>query len=186
MYMDKGNADEVNYTDFVNDVDRPEDMFGVGRDFNHSYDYFPKMQSKKTETEIVKESPEDLDDILAKIRKMCKEQRIRIQEFFRDFDKLRSGLITIPQFRIGLNMGKIHLSQKEFDIVIESYRSEAKPTHFKWREFNDHIEEVFTTKQLEKSGAAFLPQGARIDTVYGKKDPSSDDRAVVAGLTERF
>jgi hypothetical protein len=43
-YMDKGNSEEVNYFDFCNDVDRPEDMFGAGRDFNHSYAYFPKMQ----------------------------------------------------------------------------------------------------------------------------------------------
>ena len=43
-YMDRGNADEVNYFEFCNDVDRPEDMFGAGRDFNHSYDYFPKAQ----------------------------------------------------------------------------------------------------------------------------------------------
>ena len=42
--MDKGNSEEVNYFDFCNDVDRPEDMFGAGRDFNHSYAYFPKMQ----------------------------------------------------------------------------------------------------------------------------------------------
>lgn len=35
--MDKGNIDEVNYIDFCNDVDSPEDIFGVGRDFNHSF-----------------------------------------------------------------------------------------------------------------------------------------------------
>lgn len=33
-YMDMGNADEVNYVDFCNEVDTPEDMFGVGRDYN--------------------------------------------------------------------------------------------------------------------------------------------------------
>jgi hypothetical protein len=33
-YMDKGNVDEVNYVDFCNDIDTPEDMFGVGRDYN--------------------------------------------------------------------------------------------------------------------------------------------------------
>ena len=43
-YMDKGNVDEVNYFEFCNDVDRPEDMFGVGRDFNHSYAYFPRSE----------------------------------------------------------------------------------------------------------------------------------------------
>jgi len=41
-YMDKGNADEVNYVDFCNHVDTPEDMFGVGRDYNQSFQYFPR------------------------------------------------------------------------------------------------------------------------------------------------
>jgi hypothetical protein len=41
--MDKGNTDEVNYFEFCVDIDRPEDMFGAGRDFNHSWAYFPKM-----------------------------------------------------------------------------------------------------------------------------------------------
>jgi len=36
-YMDKGNAEEVNYSDFCNEVDTPEDMFGVGRDYNQTY-----------------------------------------------------------------------------------------------------------------------------------------------------
>jgi hypothetical protein len=74
-YMDKGNAEEVNYFEFCNDVDRPEDMFGAGRDFNHSYDYFPKMQpSVKSRTEIVSCVPDDVDDILARIRAECKEK----------------------------------------------------------------------------------------------------------------
>lgn len=40
--MDKGNADEVNYMDFINDIDSASDIFGVGRDYNHSFEYFPK------------------------------------------------------------------------------------------------------------------------------------------------
>ncbi len=41
-YMDKGNVDEVNYVDFCNEVDTPEDMFGVGRDYNQSFNYYPR------------------------------------------------------------------------------------------------------------------------------------------------
>ena len=41
-YMDMGNVDEVNYVDFCEDVDNEKQLFGVGRDFNHSFDYFPK------------------------------------------------------------------------------------------------------------------------------------------------
>jgi hypothetical protein len=36
-YMDRGNSEEMNYFDFCGDVDKPEDMFGAGRNFNHSW-----------------------------------------------------------------------------------------------------------------------------------------------------
>lgn len=47
-YMDMGNADEVNYVDFCNDVDSPEDIFGVGLDYNQSFQYYPKNQPRLT------------------------------------------------------------------------------------------------------------------------------------------
>lgn len=98
LYMDKGNADEVNYFEFCNDVDRPEDMFGAGRDFNHSWAYFPKMQPNQyARKEIVSNKPNDLEDLLARIRAECKEKRVRISEFLRDFDRLRSGEVTNAQ-----------------------------------------------------------------------------------------
>jgi Ca2+-binding EF-hand superfamily protein len=95
-YMDKGNVDEVNYVDFCEDVDGSTDLFGVGRDFNHSWDLFPKTESRVSGNETMQHctSPEDLDDVIARIRTNCSQQRIRVGEFFRDFDKLRSGFIT--------------------------------------------------------------------------------------------
>jgi len=104
--MDKGNVDEVNYFDFCNDIDSPEQLFGVGRGYNHSFDYYPKQKPRITGIDIKKDVPNDVEDVLAKLRKICCERRVRISEFFRDFDKLRSGYITEAQFRIGLNMGE--------------------------------------------------------------------------------
>ena len=120
-YMDKGNVDEVNYFDFCNDIDSPEQLFRVGRDFNHSFDYYPKTRPRITGIDIKKDVPDDVEDIIAKLRQCCKEQRIRISEFFRDFDKLRSGSITEAQFRIGLNMSKIVLSGKEFRALADKF-----------------------------------------------------------------
>ena len=113
-YMDMGNVDEVNYVDFTQDVDNEKQLFGVGRDFNHSFEYFPKTQARVSNAEIVRNSPDDVEDVLARIRSACQQQRIRIGEFFRDFDRLRSGFITAPQFRIGLNMAKVPISAPEF------------------------------------------------------------------------
>jgi len=166
LYMDKGNADEVNYFEFCNDVDKPEDMFGAGRDFNHSYAYFPKSQPNKyARKEIVSGKPDDIDDLLARIRSECKEKRIRLQEFMRDFDRLRSGEITIAQFRIGINMGGIDLSQVEFDLLVSEFEGK-KTGHVKWKEFDDLIDLAFTTKGLEKKLDDEVGN-ARTQTFYG-------------------
>jgi len=63
--------------------------------------------TRLSKAEIVRNNPNDVDDAVARLRNLCKQQRIRIGEFFRDFDKLRSGFITKSQFRIGLNMAKV-------------------------------------------------------------------------------
>ena len=149
-YMDKGNVDEVNYVDFCNDIDSPVQVFGVGRDFNHSYNYYPKTQPKSVETDILKHKPQDIEDVIARIRSTCLQQRIRVAEFFRDFDKLRSGFITQAQFRIGLNMAKIVLSSQEFQQLCEYFNAPKEGGHVKWREFSDQVDEVFTKKNLEK------------------------------------
>lgn len=114
-YMDMGNIDEVNYVDFCEDVDSSSQLFEVGQDFNHSFDYFPKSQARVSKAEIVRNTPVDVDDVLARVRKNCLEQRIRVGEFFRDFDRLRSGFITANQFRMGLSMAKIPISHAEFE-----------------------------------------------------------------------
>lgn len=186
-YMDKGNTDEVNYFEFCNDVDRPEDLFGAGRDFNTSFDYFPRMQPKNYSLkEIVSSKPNDLDDLLARIRAECKEKRIRLSEFFRDFDRLRSGEVTFAQMRIAINMGKIHLSTNEFDLLTQRFAGK-KEGFVNWRDFDDAIEEAFTTKHLEKTVDAEAGLG-RTKTFYGA--PEAKDlhkhNAVAHVIMSRF
>lgn len=72
-YMDKGNVDEVNYVDFTEDIDNEKQLFGVGRDFNHSFDYFPKTQARVSKAEIVRNTPADVEDVLARIRQACSQ-----------------------------------------------------------------------------------------------------------------
>lgn len=149
-YMDMGNIDEVNYVDFCEDVDSSSQLFEVGQDFNHSFDYFPKSQARVSKAEIVRNTPVDVDDVLARVRKNCLEQRIRVGEFFRDFDRLRSGFITANQFRMGLSMAKIPISHAEFEQLNIVYKAPKAGEHVKWREFCDHVDEIFTKKGLEK------------------------------------
>jgi Ca2+-binding EF-hand superfamily protein len=183
-YMDRGNADEVNYFEFINDVDRPEDMFGAGRDFNHSYAYYSVTDPRKVGGQIVALEPEDIDDVLSRIRKDCSQKRIRLMEFFRDFDRLRSGNITQAQFRIGMNMAKIDLSTSEFNLLKEHYLSD-KNDMFKWRSFCDNIEEVFTMKGLEKDACLEVVQSSTA-TKYGLMAPAKVDKNLSNKLVQRF
>ena len=44
-------------------------------------------------------------------------KRVRIEEFFRDYDKLRKGKVTINQFKGILSMMNFPLTEWEFDAL---------------------------------------------------------------------
>ena len=184
-YMDKGNVDEVNYVDFCEDIDNSDSLFGVGRDFNHSFSYFPKTQARQSGAEVIRNQPDDCDDVLARIRAMCQQQRIRIGEFFRDFDKLRSGYITAAQFRIGLNMAKCSISAPEFTMLCENFQAPKEGDHIRWRDFCDAVDEVFTKKGLEKKIDEPLDV-ARTQTIYGRQQAQKDEKNIVQDVVDRF
>ena len=150
-YMDKGNVDECNYVDFCEDIDGGDQLFGVGQGFNHSTNYYPKTQARVSQAEVIRNTPDDIDDVIARIRSRCQQQGIRIAEFFRDFDRLRSGYITAAQFRIGLTMAKCPISQGEFQQLSDHFKAPKEGAHVRWRDFSDSVDEVFTSKGLEKA-----------------------------------
>ena len=45
------------------------------------------------------------------------KERIRVLEFMRDYDKLRSGRIPLTSFRRALDIGGFELSQEEVDAL---------------------------------------------------------------------
>lgn len=95
--------------------------------------------------------PEDLQDLLSRIRRKVKEERIRVSEFMKDFDKLRHGNITKDQFRLCMNMAKIPLSVEEFNLILVNYACENKSGYVQWKQFTDELDQVFGIKELEKT-----------------------------------
>lgn len=184
-YLDKGNAEEVNYADFCEDVDSSDQLFGVSRAYNHSFDYYPKNRPRPTGVDIRRDLPNDVEDILAKLRSFSQQQRIRIDEFFRDFDKLKKGSISQAQFRIGLNMSKIVLSSAEFAALCAHFRDPADPARIRYRDFCDQIDLVFTKKNLERSVDIVL-NDARTESFYGKAAPSQEQERLVEDVKQRF
>lgn len=98
---------------------------------------------------IRNDRPNDIQDVLTKLRAQVKEFRIRVREFLRDFDELRLGKITRSQFRSGMSIAKMPLSDHEFGLLTEAFK--VGDNEFDWRSFCDCIEEVFQVKGLEKT-----------------------------------
>ena len=81
---------------------------------------------------------------------MSKQKNIRIAEFMRDFDKLRSGSISQTQFLSCLSILKIYLSREESELLVEKFKNPNIPSEVLWRNFCDENDLVFGVKQLEK------------------------------------
>lgn len=112
-YLDKGNVREINYRDFCADIDKPKDMFvqyedkhpkpevnqlnGTLRNAGSTYFFYEtsnldvinnRFLEKRVETS---NNPTDVED---RLRALVVMKRVRIEEFFLDFDKLRRGKVT--------------------------------------------------------------------------------------------
>lgn len=119
--MDRGNLSDVNYYEFIRDVDRYNE---VGQQLSKShtdnfqnYSYKPRQPNATIRSHV----PDDLSDLLTRLRRIVKEKRIRVAEFMKDFDKLRHGNITKQQLRLALNMAQLPLSDVEFNAITDGF-----------------------------------------------------------------
>jgi len=75
-------------------------------------------------------------------------KRVRIDEFFMDFDKLRKGKVTKHQFMSILSMLNFNLSQGEFDAIAAKYLTQDGM--FNYKDFCATINSAFTTYGIQK------------------------------------
>ena len=116
-YLDRGNVREINYFAFCADIDRPEDIFpkyvpknpkpevlilhGQLRDAGSTfYDNTTKELDVINNRYLQKrvEIANNPSDIESRLQHHVVMKRVRIEEFFHDFDKLRKGRVTKNQF----------------------------------------------------------------------------------------
>ena len=83
----------------------------------------------------------NVQSIFDKIRVAVFKNRVRTIEFFRDYDKLRSGIITEHQFVCGISLAigkEAQLSRPEIQKIVEFYRVDEGRVAYK--EFCDMME----------------------------------------------
>ncbi|CAH1971344.1 unnamed protein product [Acanthoscelides obtectus] len=100
---------------------------------------------------------EHLLTIMSLIQDHVSRNRLRVCEFFKDFDVLNCGRITVSQFNRGLDALALSGKQRFFlaipdvEAVVNQYRDPCDPTRVCWKTFEDDVNHVFTTHELEKA-----------------------------------
>ncbi|KXS18145.1 hypothetical protein M427DRAFT_29885 [Gonapodya prolifera JEL478] len=95
--------------------------------------------------------------LLATLRTHALERRLRVDEFFRDFDRLRLGVIPRNEFIRALSTllaGEYTWSDQELSAVADHYKCED--SRIDWRAFKDDVEVVFGPSHLE-TNPSFRP-----------------------------
>jgi hypothetical protein len=112
----------------------------------------------------IKNDPQDVED---RIKAMVVMKRVRIAEFYKDFDKLRKGKVTCAQFRSVLSMLNFNLTVEEFECIEQKYITADKFVNYK--DFCENIDIVFTTKGLEKNPGQKVNNLTQNDTFVARK-----------------
>ncbi|XP_062606411.1 uncharacterized protein LOC134268237, partial [Saccostrea cucullata] len=110
-----------------------------------------RSQKQMDHVPIIQTGDPALNEIFEKIRVAVFKNGIRTTEFFRDHDKLRSGIVTESQFKCGLALAvgkEAQLSRAEIQKVVEYYR--VAEDRVQYREFCDMMENAFNIPDLEK------------------------------------
>jgi len=92
----------------------------------------------------------DLECVLLKVKTKVSRERMRVLEFMRDYDKLRSGRMLKTSFRRALDLCKFELRESEVSILEDRYQSVQDRDYVDYLKFCDEVESIFTTKELEK------------------------------------
>ncbi|XP_063445753.1 uncharacterized protein LOC134725669 [Mytilus trossulus] len=94
---------------------------------------------------------EDLEGVMMKVKTKVSKERIRVLEYMRDYDKLRSGRVQKISFRRALDLCRFELKESEVCILEDKYQSQGYPDFVDYVKFCDDVESIFTFKELEKA-----------------------------------
>jgi Ca2+-binding EF-hand superfamily protein len=151
----------VNYLNFhldINQVRLTRKCGDAGENDGDAGDYDLKNLNKrindiKLEDEKINE--QELRSVFDRLHVAIFKNRIRTTEFFRDHDKLRSGIITRNQFirgltlaQDGVQLGASLLTTHEINKIADFYSDSNDMV--KYRKFCDRMENTFNIPLLEK------------------------------------
>lgn len=96
-------------------------------------------------------------------------KRVRIEEFFRDFDKLRKGRVTRPQFKQILSSMNFTLTSDEFKALAKKYETTDPERFFRYVDFCANINKAFTIVGIDKNPTTRVAAVTAGDTLLARR-----------------
>lgn len=187
-YCDLGSTAEVNYFRFCNDLDQAQDIFPeykpkrpkapaeytqgippkqVSPFFGQSTEEVDVIHNRYMQPRV--ELSCDPNDVEDRIRAKVVMKRIRIEEFFIDFDKLRKGRVTKNQFCSILSQLGFNLTHEEANELHQRYKTNDPEQFFNYVDFCASINKAFTTTGIQKAPTTRVPAVTQNDTLLARR-----------------
>lgn len=111
------------------------------------------VESERYSSMLPKKSTEIFSTAMTRMKTLVFKERIRVYEWMKDYDKLRSGSIPASSFRRALDLcgaGDV-LVEPEIISIMQSYVCNKKDKHIRYLDFCEELETVFTVPHLDKN-----------------------------------
>lgn len=103
-------------------------------------------------------------DVEERMRNVLFPKRIRVREFFRDYDPLRKWRCTRAQFLRVLDISALKPTKREAEMLADHYTDPKAKDLVIYGDFCDRLEEVFNPKFLEQTPLREIyPPGTNLD-----------------------
>lgn len=146
----------------------------------------------------------DVGEVLKKVKLATRKRQVRLDEFMRDYDKLRHGAITRHQFDTGLSSAGVRLSAAETNALCEAWAYDATvdaagQPMVRWQQFCEDVDAIFTVNHLEADpdidvlgvtkqalDHSITRRGVDAGRITKRPRLSGDDEAALRALLQRL
>jgi hypothetical protein len=97
-------------------------------------------------------------------------KRVRVKEFFKDYDNLRKGTVTEIQFKRVLDVSNLKITEKEIQVLLARYKKDQLPNGLvSYKEFCEDVDLVFTKKGIDKDPLANVTKIEKTTTLPARR-----------------
>ncbi|KAJ3183990.1 hypothetical protein HDU85_001841 [Gaertneriomyces sp. JEL0708] len=182
--FDDEGCGRVNYMNFLEVVD-PE-TYAQYKPMGFSSTPEGVEMVLSTEWQDEEQLVPSVDTLLESIRAHLSHKRMRVAQFFQDFERGRAYSIPRDDFVKGINQMDLPLSDEEFQVLVEYYRDEKKADCCRWKQLEEDVDKVFGESHFDgyptalSGTASSNHNNIKIDDVLSREEEELAEAALLA------